>query len=322
MNTPSYRCWSKCLICLLVVGAALAIGGYLLSSESEPRTIDRDRADTKTAPLPTRLSANEGTPGQSKVAAPAVQASSASFAEVRRNLANSPNPYAMVVTLYTRGHPGDFALVREVMNECLRAFQHVHFAKELGLLAGNTSSVPRLTARVKRSAPETDITPAVHSQRIAALQAIESRCGPLGQANNYFFPSPTDTYGKLIHPWEENSRVEVGDEQLLDAYKAQGAAVTNSRLQAAIIKQHIDEFPSFTSEEQLSGLLHLVAYASQMDPEMPGNSLRALSECVGNGWCGKKVEELDLSFYGLPLGSPQHAKALEMLPRLRALFRM
>ena len=51
-------------------------------------------------------------------------------------------------------------------------------------------------------------------------------------------------------------------------------------------------------------------------------SLRELAACMAVGACGKKLEELDLSFYDLPPGSPQHAKALEMVPRLRALFRL
>ncbi|MBN8489288.1 MAG: hypothetical protein J0M20_16370 [Burkholderiales bacterium] len=135
-------------------------------------------------------------------------------------------------------------------------------------------------------------------------------------------PHPGDKHAKLLSRWNEIERTEPSPAQLLDAHAAQGAPVTDYVLQLETIKRHAGEFSAFTSENQLEGLLELAAYSAQWNPAAPGASLRALRECVSLGRCGQKPEELDLTFYDLPPGSPQHAKAIEMIPRVRELMRL
>ncbi len=320
--------WSQRLIFLVAVGVAFAmvLGAVLFWSARKAVFPKGEESPRSVAVVPSlaeqSFAERPGGPDQqaSAVATQAIPAGALTAADLRLGLVNSAQPYPQLIQLYGRGMPGDYAIVRHVKNECAYASQLAFYAKERGLLTGNTSPIP--IAPVKAGAPDPEADPVVHAQRLAALQLIEARCTPVGQDMRLHEPSASDANGKLLHRWITSENTERNTLQLLDALTAQGAPVTDPGPQLAILKQHLSEFSAFTNYRQFDGLIMLASHAAQMNTDSPGNSLRELSYCVAFGTCGKKLEELDLSSFDLPPGSPQHAKALEMVPRLRALFRL
>ncbi len=322
--------WPRRLFCLAVIGVLFAIGARFFLLWSSPRAgfSEGEVTSLGVSPAPRFVTPTaaqepvESDPRTNVVTAQATRFVDASPAEMLQQLANSQQPYPLLVYLYQRGRPGDYEVIRHIRAECSLAGQLAHYAKERGLLNGNTLTIPSMQSKGE-APPTSETTPAIHAQRITALQQIEARCTPIGQENNRFdSPNPGDSNGKLLVSLLASDYTEQTANRFNEALKAQGVPVTDYVLRLALIRQHMSEFSTFTSERQFDGLIELVSHAAQMDEAAPGGSLRELAACMAVGACGKKLEELDLSFYDLPPGSPQHAKALEMVPRLRALFRL
>ncbi|MBN8506550.1 MAG: hypothetical protein J0L58_18960 [Burkholderiales bacterium] len=165
-------------------------------------------------------------------------------------------------------------------------------------------------------------SPAVHAERIKAQQEIEKRCAPILQDERFMQPHGSDKPGETLHKAWIDDRSTSNMERVLEILQQQGAPITETSARLYVLRKNRKELAAEFDDLQLEGLQYLAKYSAQYNPMAPGSSLEALSLCVAFGMCAKRPEELDLTYYALLPGSPQRARALELVPKVRAMFRM
>lgn len=234
-----------------------------------------------------------------------------------RALLNSSHPYPELLALHRSGEPAGYAVVRSLVRECSSARLSSTRAVRRGLLNGNMAPIP-----IGGGSESEPASPVVHAERIKAQQEIATRCAPILQDERLMQPHGSDKPGETLHKAWIDDRPTSNMERVLEILQQQGAPITETSARLYVLRKNREELAAEFDDLQLEGLQYLAKYSAQYNPMAPGSSLEALSLCVAFGMCAKRPEELDLTYYALLPGSPQRARALELVPKVRAMFRM
>lgn len=228
-----------------------------------------------------------------------------------RRVLNADNPYPELIALHQRGGPGDYAVVRTFILECSMALQAVNAAKEAGLLQG--IAVPSMASSI-----DTSIARDSHASRVAALQNIEMRCGPVLSDARLHEPHARDEYGKRLK--QNRAAVLEGAGQqakLLKELRDQNSPFADGVVQPLLIQENIRRLSGLSKESHYYALFALAAHSLQIDPGRAGGSIRSLSACVSFGVCDGSIEKIPLDHIGIPYESPLHRRMIELVPVAR-----